>query len=178
VQGVDLPSSKEEHLRYEEHNNDVEDAGYQNFVKPVVNFIKENFSEYSLGLDYGAGPGPVASKLLVEAGFKNPEKYDPFYYPDESVLKSKYDYIICCEVIEHFHNPKEEFAGLYNMLNPSGSLVCMTHLYENSITFNNWYYKNDPTHVFIYKKETIEYIAKHFGFSNYSVHGRLIHFSK
>jgi len=178
VENTDLPSSEEEHLRYEEHNNDVEDIGYQNFVMPVVDFITKNFSKQSLGLDYGAGPGPVVSKLLMEAGYKTPKKYDPFYYPDQSVLKIKYDYIICCEVIEHFHDPKEEFNRLYELLETSGSLVCMTHLYEDSIPFDNWYYKNDPTHVFIYKKETIEYIAKTFGFKNHSIQDRLIHFRK
>jgi len=26
--------------------------------------------------------------------------------------------------------------------------------------FDTWFYKKDPTHVFLYRKETFEYIAK------------------
>ena len=36
----------------------------------------------------------------------------------------------------------------------------MTLLYNENIDFNAWFYKNDPTHVFIYTKNTINYIAK------------------
>jgi hypothetical protein len=53
----------------------------------------------------------------------------------------------------------------------------MTHLYDPSIEFNSWYYKNDPTHVFIYQKETIEWIKQRFNFSSVAIEGRLITFS-
>ena len=38
-------------------------------------------------------------------------------------------------------------------------LLVMTMLYNDQIDFNKWKYRNDLTHVFIYRKETIEYIA-------------------
>ncbi len=52
----------------------------------------------------------------------------------------------------------------------------MTHLYDENIDFEKWYYKNDPTHVFIYQEKTIEYIAKEFGFSSFCIENRLITF--
>lgn len=48
---------------------------------------------------------------------------DPFNYVDSKEEKEiykvhrKYDYIICSEVIEDFHNPYDEFKSLSNMLN-------------------------------------------------------------
>ncbi|WP_309597799.1 methyltransferase domain-containing protein [Flavobacterium oreochromis] len=83
-----------------------------------------------------------------------------------------------CEVIEHFHHPKKEFQLLKELLVPKGKLYCMTHLYDSSIHFEKWYYKNDTTHVFIYQKETIEWIAKMLMFSDFTIKNRLIIFTK
>ena len=52
----------------------------------------------------------------------------------------------------------------------------MTYLYHDDINFDAWYYKNDPTHVFIYRAETIEWIKNHFGFSSVTIDHRLITF--
>ena len=54
----------------------------------------------------------------------------------------------------------------------------MTHLYDESIDFAKWYYKNDTTHIFIYQKETIEYIKNTFTFSNFYIDKRLVVFEK
>ena len=64
-----LPSREEERSRYEEHNNDVEDLRYQEFVAPIVNAIKHNFTAEHVGLDFGAGTGPVITKLLRDNGY-------------------------------------------------------------------------------------------------------------
>ena len=47
----------------------------------------------------------------------------------------------------------------------------MTDLYDESIGFHKWYYKNDPTHVFIYQKKTIEWIKNNIGFSDVKIEG-------
>jgi hypothetical protein len=36
----------------------------------------------------------------------------------------------------------------------------MTLLFDNEMNFDTWFYKKDPTHVFIYRKETFLFIAK------------------
>ncbi len=166
-------SSEEERKRYEQHNNDVNDPGYQQFVSPITSFVLNTFSPASTGLDFGAGTGPVISKILKENGFQIME-YDPYFANDKFLLTKTYDYIVCCEVIEHFQNPAIEFDKLYEMLAPQGALVCMTHLYTPDIPFQNWYYKNDPTHVFIYQQDTIEYIAEAFHLKSFEVRNRLI----
>jgi len=171
-------TAKAEKERYKLHNNDVDDKSYQNFVSPIVNYITANFdSNLSIGIDFGAGTGPVITKLLEEKNYTI-SVYDPFFHPNKSVLEKKYDYIVCCEVIEHFKSPKKEFVLLKKLLKSKGKIVCMTHLYENSINFKNWYYKNDPTHIFIYTKKTIGWIKENFGFSKLEINNRLIVFDK
>ena len=171
-----LPDKNIEIKRYNEHNNDVNDLRYQKFVSPIVNSVIEYFSKKHKGLDFGAGTGPVISKLLHNKHF-NIVQYDPFFHNFPDLLQYKYDYIISCEVIEHFHNPEKEFELLKNLLNLNGKLFCMTSLFNPNIDFKNWYYKNDPTHVFIYQKKTIQYICSRFKFSNVEISNNLIIFS-
>lgn len=152
-------SSSAEKERYQEHNNDVQDVFYQQFTSPITHFILDNYSQNHLGLDYGCGTGPVISSQLQKEGFQV-KLYDPFFYPDESYLNHTYDYIFSCEVFEHFYQPKLEIEKLLSLLKSNGRLIIMTHQFEGDISFSNWYYRKDPTHVFIYTKNTFEYIAK------------------
>ncbi len=166
----------EEKNRYDQHNNDVYDPGYRRFVKPLVDLVIENNSCKSRGLDFGAGPGPVAATMLGEAGFML-ECYDPHYLDNRDLLRKKYNFIICCEVIEHFRNPFEEFSLLRLLLEPGGSLYCMTELYRDECGFNDWYYKNDPTHIFFYHRRALEWIKNRFGFQSLIENKRLIRYA-
>jgi len=170
-----LLDKEKEKQRYEYHNNNVEDTNYQKFVSPITNAILSNFSQTSNGLDFGAGTGPVISKVLHENNF-NIVQYDPFFHNYKELLGQKYDYIACCEVIEHFYTPKEEFILMQKLLQKSGKLYCMTDIYNESIDFHKWYYKNDNTHVFIYHKNTFQWIKENIGFSDVQIEERLITF--
>jgi len=175
VDKADRPDSTVEKSRYEIHENNVEDMGYQKFVAPITSSIIRDFSKNDKGLDFGAGTGSAISKVLRDNGF-NVLQYDPYFHDYPEFLEQKYDYIACCEVIEHFYNPKKEFLLLYDLLKNNARLYCMTDLYDDSIDFALWYYKNDPTHVFFYQSKTIEWIKKEFGFLNVSIEKRLITF--
>lgn len=166
-------NSKEEKKRYKEHDNDVNDEAYQDFTSPITDAILSNHSKEQLGLDYGSGTGPVISKQLKDRGY-HVKLYDPFFHPDEGYINYRYDYIFSCEVFEHFHEPKEEIEKLLRILKPSGRIYIMTHLYDSKIDFNDWYYRNDPTHVFIYTTKTIEYIAVKYGLAIEELGDRLI----
>ena len=172
-----LPTLDEEKSRYVLHNNDVNDVAYQKFVSPITVRILHEFSQKSEGLDFGAGTGPVISKVLEEKGFSI-KSYDPFFHNFPELLKKSYDYIACCEVIEHFHNPKKEFRLLHELLFPKGKLYCMTEMFTEQLVFEKWYYKNDPTHVFFYSEKTMEWIKNAFNFSEVSFHGRQTIFIK
>lgn len=173
---IDVSSEKS---RYEEHNNDVTDPRYQNFVSPITEAIANHFFEDSDGLDYGCGTGPVASVVLEQKGFKKIALYDPFFQPDEKVLDNTYDFIICCEVMEHFYGPKDEFLRLRKLLRPTGKLFCKTSILKDHASedyFKDWWYNNDPTHVFFYTPSTLKYIAEQFNFSNVTIDPKLITF--
>jgi 2-polyprenyl-3-methyl-5-hydroxy-6-metoxy-1,4-benzoquinol methylase len=155
---------QQEKERYEAHNNDINDVRYQQFTAPITNFILENYTPNKLGLDFGCGTGPVISRQLQKQDF-NVKLYDPFFYPDKTYLNFQYDYIFSCEVFEHFYHPKLEIEKLLNNLKPFGKLLIMTHQYNGVIAFSKWYYRKDPTHVFIYTSKTFAYIAKKYQLS-------------
>lgn len=167
------PDTEDEKSRYLSHNNDVEDKRYQNFTSPITNYILENYSKSHLGLDFGCGTGPVITKMLREKDFKVLQ-YDPYFANFPENLQKSYDYIAACEVVEHFYDPLDEFRRLFNLLNKDGGLAIMTLMYEDHIDFENWHYRKDPTHVFIYRKETFEFIREKFGFSECLFKDRLI----
>lgn len=169
-----FPHPDEEKERYLTHNNDVNDLRYQKFVSPIVERVKSNFNPGEhVGLDFGAGTGPVITKLLSASGFEI-SAYDPFFLPFPELLQKSYDFIACCEVIEHFQNPAKEFELLRSMLLPEGQLLCMTHIFHPGIDFNTWYYKNDPTHIFIYQEETFHFVQEKFQFRELKIKDRLI----
>jgi hypothetical protein len=169
-------SAEHEGERYCKHNNDIHSVGYQKFVGPMVDAVKLRFPPNHSGLDYGAGPGPVASYLLENLGYSI-TKYDPFFFPSTNVLNRKYDFIICSEVAEHFYNPYLEFQRLKGLLNPNGALFCLTELFNDEVIFDAWHYKNDETHVFFYHPRALEFIAKEFNFSSVQINERLIVFN-
>lgn len=167
------PDADAEKKRYMEHNNDVEDIRYQEFVSPIVQSVLSDFTPQHQGMDFGAGTGPVISKLLQDKGY-DIVQYDPFFYDEPQLLQKKYDYIACCEVIEHFHHPYDEFKRLKQMLERRGRLYCMTEIFHPEMDFHRWYYKTDPTHVFFYQKDTFSWIKKNIRFSDISIDKRLI----
>lgn len=170
-------SNENEKKRYESHNNDVEDIRYQNFTSPITNAILERFTPIHLGLDYGCGTGPVITKMLQEKNYQV-QLYDPFFFPSLDYLKFTYDYIFSCEVFEHFNNPKAEIEKLIGLLKANGLLLIMTHLYDGKIPFEKWYYRNDPTHIFIYTKKTMKFIAKQFELEVIEMNNRFIFLKK
>jgi len=156
-------SPEKEKARYETHNNDVNDPRYQKFTSPITNYVLDHFTPADQGLDFGSGTGPVISKMLQDKQY-NITQYDPFFNPNPEAFNKQYDYIVSCEVFEHFHHPRKEIETIAQLLKPKGKLLILTLLYHDGIEFNKWGYINDATHVFIYQKETFEYIAKQMPF--------------
>ncbi len=177
VSKADKLSPEKELQRYLLHNNDMYNEGYRNFVSPIIHCIVERHRPDEKGLDFGAGPGPVVSEMLRELNF-DIQLYDPFFHDDKEVLGKRYNYIVCCEVIEHFYNPYKEFQLLKELLEVGGNLYCMTNVYEEKLNFESWYYKEDPTHVFFYQYGTLQWIKDNIGFANVEVDNRLIIFQK
>ncbi len=151
-------SCVEERAEYDKHQNSPDDAGYRRFLSRLYNPLQKLLSPGSLGLDFGCGPGPTLSLMFSESGHQV-NVFDPFYanYPD--VLALRYDFITASEVVEHFRRPGEEFTRLWQLLLPGGWLGLMTKLARDKTAFANWHYKNDPTHVCFFSRETLQWLA-------------------
>jgi 2-polyprenyl-3-methyl-5-hydroxy-6-metoxy-1,4-benzoquinol methylase len=171
------PEQAAEKARYLEHLNEVEDTRFQQFVSPITNHVLNDFPAEAKGLDFGAGHAPIITHVLHNQGY-DIQPYDPLFFNQPELLEQQYDYICSCEVIEHFHNPEESFSLLNSLLKEQSKLFCMTELYHEGINFHTWNYKNDPTHVFIYHRNTMSYLANRFGFQRAEITGRLIVFSR
>ena len=157
-----FPDRQTEHKRYLLHNNDPHDPQYRSFLNKLAQLLLPKLQPGARGLDFGCGPGPALGLMLTEMGYQI-TFYDPFFQPDTSVLNARYDFIICTEAAEHFHQPAREFAQLDAMLEPGGWLGIMTCFQTDDLRFANWHYRRDPTHVVFYREETFRYIAGQFG---------------
>lgn len=164
-----------ERKRYLQHQSGIEDSGYLTFISPITTVIQNSFTAGHKGLDFGCGHTPVLSELLSKQQI-DIASYDPIFHDNKALLDQKYDFIICCEVIEHFYHPDKAFELLRKLLKPNGHLICHTNIYQDDIDFQSWYYKNDPTHVFFYHLSTLQYIKNKFSFTSLGVSGNLITF--
>lgn len=124
--------------------------------------ILEQFKKPAAGLDFGSGPGPTLSLMFEEAGHRM-QIYDPLYAPDQSVLSRQYDFVTATEVLEHFRQPAQDLQRVWSLVKPGGLLGIMTKLALDRDAFSNWHYKNDPTHVAFYSRETFEWLGGFWG---------------
>ncbi len=157
-----LPELATEHARYLEHNNEVDDPDYREFLARLWVHVRQRVAQGASGLDYGAGPGPALVAMMREDGFEA-DGYDPIFAPDTELLERTYDFIVCTETAEHMHRPGDEFSRLGGMLRPGGLLGVMTSFADNLDAFENWHYRRDPTHVAFYSAGTMTWIAGHMG---------------
>ncbi len=158
-----LLSPEEEKARYDTHQNDSNDEGYRTFLRQLTDPLSKRLPEKVHGLDFGCGPGPTISHLLGEKGFKV-DNYDPFYYPNDDLLQKEYDFITCSETIEHFSRPRKEFLLFDHLLKTNiGFIGLMTQMLDSDEKFNDWWYKNDPTHVSFYQKQTFHWLSDWMG---------------
>jgi SAM-dependent methyltransferase len=166
-------TTEAEIAHYRRHNNDPEDPRYQNFVSPITNAVLNDFGTAHAGLDFGSGTGSPIFKVLNDNHY-NIVQYDLFFHNNKELLTAQYDYIACSETAEHFKDPYTEFVQLRSLLKPGGTLYLMTDRFDENRDFANWYYKNDPTHVFLYHKNAFEWILQEFGFSTVSFEKRMV----
>ncbi|HKK58996.1 MAG TPA: class I SAM-dependent methyltransferase [Salinivirga sp.] len=156
-----LPDQTEEKLRYDEHQNTIEDKGYVAFLSRIIQPLQSHLNENAIGLDFGSGPNPVLAKILKDKGYEM-EIYDPYFAPDLKVFDRKYDFITATEVVEHMHNPAEDYKRMFSVLEKEGVLALMTKLRTPDINFTTWHYKNDLTHVSFYSPKTVQWIGNQF----------------
>ncbi len=151
-------SAEQEKAEYELHENSVDDKAYREFLSRVQVPLQDRIKPASCGLDYGCGPGPALSMMLVEQGYAM-SVYDIFYHDNKTVFDQSYDFITATEVVEHLFDPGKVLTQLWSLLEGGGVLALMTKLVINKQAFANWHYKNDPTHVCFYSEPTFQWLA-------------------
>jgi SAM-dependent methyltransferase len=158
-------SADEEKAIYQQHQNNPADAGYRKFLNKLAAPLLAKIGDCTglSALDFGSGPGPTLHLMLAEAGLTT-SIYDPYFADDKTKLSQQYDVICSTEAIEHFYQPANEWALWLKMLKPGGTLGLMTKLAPEKAQFFSWHYKNDPTHVSFFSRETFEFLAKRDGF--------------
>lgn len=162
-------TSDEEKRLYDFHQNTPDNKGYCDFLMQIVRPILGDLKDGHVGLDFGCGPGPTLNLLFKENGY-DMDLYDPFYKNDKSVFDKQYDFVTSTEVFEHLQRPDKVIDQIRPLLKENALLGVMTKIYDDSIDFKNWYYKNDMTHIVFYRRETIEWIANKWSF-DYKIYG-------
>ena len=149
--------------RYALHKNTIEDVGYLQFLNRILYPLKDRISKDQFGLDFGSGPNPVLSEVLKKDGYQITE-YDLYFANDPKKLNTTYNYIVCCEVVEHFDEVLSEWKRLFELLKPEGWIAISTALSDQVEDFLKWHYISDETHISIYSKRSFEWIKEYFGF--------------
>ncbi|MDN5369158.1 MAG: hypothetical protein PWP74_466 [Shewanella sp.] len=157
---ADRLSLADERAYYATHNNSIDDAGYVAFLMRLLQPVLPWLSPSMQGLDFGCGPGPTMSQLLVRQGIAC-DNYDPAFFP--ITLRAQYDFILASECFEHFHQPANEIARLSEHLSPGGILGVMTDRWQTPAQFYDWHYTRDPTHCSFFHLDSFRWICQHFG---------------
>ena len=151
-------SKTEETIHYNFHQNSPEDSNYRRFLNKLCDPMLELLHAESSGFDYGCGPGPTLSLMLEERGHAM-NIYDYIFAADTAVLDKTYDFITCTETVEHFREPRDDLFRMWQLLKPDGHLGIMTSFVTDNIDFEDWHYKNDPTHICFYSSDTVQWLA-------------------
>ena len=162
-------SRQEERERYAKHENNPDDPKYQKFLQPVLDSLLPYLKDNSLGLDFGSGAGSPLHHMFAASGHKV-KNYDPFFYPEQTVFKHKYDFIVSTETFEHLYQPMKEMKLLLTCLKPGGYICVMTQFLNNKDNFESWYYHRDPSHVGFFNQHSFQYLAKALGLIVYFPH--------
>jgi hypothetical protein len=147
--------------RYDQHQNNPDDPGYQKFLNKLLTPLKSFLKKGDQGLDYGCGPGPAISPLFTKDGF-HAEDYDPIYKPDQSLLNQKYDFVTCTEVVEHFSDVLSDWKKMMSLVKSGGVIGVMTEFVPEDQKLADWYYIKDPTHICFYSPKVFQWVAKEF----------------
>jgi SAM-dependent methyltransferase len=151
-------SPAQEKSRYLEHKNDPGDRGYRDFLRPVAEKVLEDFPPPARGLDFGCGTGSPLPEMLEKPGM-DMDVFDPFFALEENIFNKRYDFITCTEVLEHLKSPLKEMQRLFSMLVPGGKLYVKTELRTRELSFAQWHYIRDPTHICFFSRDAMRKLA-------------------
>lgn len=148
---------EDERSRYLNHQNDPEEIRYAQYLNQILDTIKPFIDQSMIGLDYGTGPTVSLARVLTQQGYQC-DYYDKYFFP--KINQNQYDYLILCEVIEHFKHLSTELNNLKNLVTYSKCIFIKTQMCLDKEFFKNWYYPRDPTHVIFFTEKSMDILAK------------------
>lgn len=155
---------EEQRRRYDMHRNNESDSAYVSHLSRLKDIVLPNVKAGQSGIDFGCGPVPVLSQLFEGCGYSM-VNYDPIYCPQWPYREGGFDFLTCCEVAEHFQNPRAEFERIDSLVRSGGWIGVMTNLREGERRTHSWWYLRDPTHVSFYSARTMKHVAAQCGWS-------------
>jgi len=166
-----FPSPEREKRRYLQHKNSLGEPAYLAYLARAAAPVADLQPDGARGLDYGCGP-VEGMKHILEPRL-SVESYDPIFFPREELLKFRYDFVLCIEAAEHFHDPLKEFTRMDSVLVRGGFLGVSSLLLPPPADFARWHYRRDFTHVTFYGEDTVRWIADHFAWEIVSLQSPL-----
>jgi hypothetical protein len=146
--------------RYHKHQNSSEDPSYLAYLSVLAKATVSGLAPGSHGLDYGSGPVEGMRAILEPMGYRV-DSYDPAFFPKQP--RENYDFVLCSEVVEHFHKPALDWARLAKLLKTGARLGISSRLRVSAEEFSAWHYRRDPTHVSFFSEKSVIWISEHFG---------------
>lgn len=172
-QRVPLDFEKE---RYVEHENDIAQQGYRDFLMQMWVPLKEKLKFPCEGLDYGCGPTEAFAALVAQEDV-SVDSYDPFFAPD-GIQKKTYDFVWFNEAIEHCYDPRKELETINSLMKNQSHLAVGTTMLNDFTSFADWNYHKDITHITFFQERTFEWVAQKFGWTYEKISYRVHLFSK
>lgn len=170
-------SSDAEKGRYLEHNNDISDPRYLQYLEKTWKKISAQVKS-GLVMDFGCGPSRGLKQVLKDQDYEV-VSYDPIFYPinfEERV--NQVDAVFCSEAIEHSYEPLPTFRQMNRVLKNDGWITLRTAFHPGAEAFNDWWYKDDATHVGFFSEKTLEQVAETLGWKIQHIHSPYVVFQK
>lgn len=162
----ELISYEQEKARYDHHKNLESDAHYVSYLDKIAKGILPHVQTGATGLDFGCGRTKLLEEILNKNGVQV-KSYDLYYFPESAHLKTKYDFIILSEVIEHLREPLFVMKELSSLLNPGGKIFVKTKFLPPREQFDRWFYKRDITHIQFFNTTSMKKIGELSKLKNY-----------
>lgn len=150
----------EEKKRYSSHNNHIRSEGYEFFLRRLIDPIEKFVTKNSKGLDFGEGPYPMMQEIMKDDGYLNVIGFDIHFNNDIKALESRYDFVMCSEVIEHIYDLRSSWELILGLLEPGGYLAISTGLRYETLNFEKWHYIQDETHINFLSPSTLEWLKE------------------
>jgi len=164
-----------EKRRYGLHST-VASGEYTRNMEAFVQTAILPFKREGTVLDYGCGRIGLLARILTREGLAV-SGYDPYFQTDPAPLSETYDVVAAVEVVEHFQDPKSEFARLTALVKKGGILAIATQFVLPDLT--RWWYVRDITHYSFYSDRSFEEIARQNGLTlRWTNHRNTIVFEK